>query len=588
MKIRGKLFSGFFVVVAIGIFLGALGLYSDLRLVSLSEDILYFADIRTSISSILNSHYIWRHGLSETVYSGAAFTGSLNFNTCSLGQWLSGDESKELTDTEVISMIDQIIEPHQFIHNKAGEIIGHLENGEQDEAEKIFREEVLPKTLEVISGLEVMQNRYSVLLDGKISEVYNTGLMFQSVIMVFIIIALITCILLAVIITSIITKPVVQIAKTIKKVAEGDLTSSMQIKTKDEIGDLVRDFNYTVDKIKTLVLGIKSEADTLSQIGSTLASDMNETAAAVNEITANVKSIENQVMNQSASVTETDATMEQIAENIDKLKNHVEKQTGSVEQSSSAIEQMLANIQSVTKTLVVNSENVDELIEASEVGRTGLQNVFSDIQEIAKESEGLLEINKVMESISSQTDLLSMNAAIEAAHAGDSGKGFAVVAGEIRKLAESSGEQSKTISTVLKKIKSSIDKISASTNIVLKKFEAIDTGVKTVADQEGNIRNAMEEQNHGSRQILEAIGILNENTQLVKNEVDEMLEGAREVIKEANNLKKTTEEISGGMSEMASGADQINSAVNNINDLSNKNRESTSHLITEVSRFKVV
>jgi methyl-accepting chemotaxis protein len=248
---------------------------------------------------------------------------------------------------------------------------------------------------------------------------------------------------------------------------------------------------------------------------------------------------------------------------------------------------MLANIQSVTNTLIKNTDNVHELMEASEVGKTGLQEVAQDIQEISRESEGLLEINAVMENISSQTNLLSMNAAIEAAHAGEAGKGFAVVADEIRKLAESSSEQSKTISTVLKKIKTSIDKITQSTDNVLNKFGAIDGAVNIVADQEGNIRNAMEEQGQGSKQILDAIGKLNDITQQVKGSSLEMLEGSKEVIKEGGNLEKATEEITGGMNEMAAGADQINIAINQVNDLSTKNRENIDILVREVSRFKV-
>src|SRR5215510_4238466 len=203
---------------------------------------------------------------------------------------------------------------------------------------------------------------------------------------------------------------------------------------------------------------------------------------------------------------------------------------------------MLANIQSVTQTLVKNKDNVEELLQASEVGRSGLQDVAGDIQEIARESEGLLEINSVMENIASQTNLLSMNAAIEAAHAGEAGKGFAVVADEIRKLAESSSVQSKTISTVLKKIKSSIDKITSSTDNVLKKFEAIEGSVKVVADQEDNIRNAMEEQGQGSKQVLHAISNVNEITRKVEASADEMLGGSKEVIRESANLEKATQE----------------------------------------------
>jgi methyl-accepting chemotaxis protein len=248
---------------------------------------------------------------------------------------------------------------------------------------------------------------------------------------------------------------------------------------------------------------------------------------------------------------------------------------------------MLANIQSVTNTLVKNAANVKELIASSEAGHDSLQEVVQNIQEIEKESAGLLEINSVMENIASQTNLLSMNAAIEAAHAGEAGKGFAVVAGEIRKLAESSSNQSKTISTVLKKMKSSIDKITSSTNKVLKGFELIAEDVKTVADQEENIRNAMEEQNEGSKQILTSISSMNEITQQVRSGSEEMLRGSKEVINEGKNLDTVTHEIAGGMNEINTGADQINLAVRNVNDLSNKNRESIKSLVEEVSKFKV-
>ena len=324
-------------------------------------------------------------------------------------------------------------------------------------------------------------------------------------------------------------KPIVTVADTLKDIAqgEGDLTRTVNVHSKDEVGDLAKYFNQTLDKIKNLVIIIKNEAEKLSDIGSDLSSNMTETAAAVNEITANIQSIKSRVINQSASVTETNATMEQVTVNINKLNGHVENQTKNVSQSSAAIEEMVANISSVTDTLIKNGENVKTLQDASEIGRTGLQDVAQDIQEISRESEGLLEINSVMENIASQTNLLSMNAAIEAAHAGEAGKGFAVVADEIRKLAESSSEQSKTIGNVLKKIKDSIDKITKSTENVLERFEAIDANVKTVAQQEESIRGAMEEQGQGSRQVLEGVGNVNEITRLVKSSSQEMLQGAR-------------------------------------------------------------
>jgi len=394
---------------------------------------------------------------------------------------------------------------------------------------------------------------------------------------------------IAIFISRSISKPIIRVADTLKDISEGegDLTRAITINSKDEIGSLAHYFNMTLEKIKKLVKTIKGEAIALTNIGTELAGNMSNTATAVSQITANVQSIKGRVINQSASVTETNATMERITLNINKLNEQVEKQAGSVSQSSSAIEEMLANIQSVTQTLVKNMENVNALTSASEIGRTGLSEVAEDVKEISRESEGLLEINAVMENIASQTNLLSMNAAIEAAHAGESGKGFAVVADEIRKLAENSSEQSKTISTVLKKMKSSIDKITISTDNVLGKFETIALDIKVVADQEENIRIAMEEQSYGSKQILDALGNLNDITQQVKDGSMEMLEGSNEVIQESKNLEKVTQEITGGMNEMAAGADQINSSVNSVNDLSAKNRENINILMKEVSRFKV-
>jgi methyl-accepting chemotaxis protein len=411
--------------------------------------------------------------------------------------------------------------------------------------------------------------------------------------MIFTIVFAIVMVLVASIVVSaiinFILRPLLRLSQILKDISqgEGDLTLSIPVKGNDVIADIGKYFNQTLVKIKNMVLSIKKESTVLSDIGNDLASNMNETAAAVHQIAANVSSIKERVKNQTDSVNETNATMERLVADINQLDGQIKNQSANISQASSAIEEMVANIRSVTETLVKNGENVKTLMASSEVGRAGLQDVSQDIQEIARESEGLLEINSVMENIASQTNLLSMNAAIEAAHAGEAGKGFAVVADEIRKLAENSSEQSKTIGTVLKKIKESIDKITQSTENVLSKFEAIDSSVKTVADQEDIIRNAMEEQGIGSKQILEGVSNVNEITRHVTSSAQQMLEEAKRVIQESKDLERQTHEINSGMSEMVQGTEQINIAVHHVNEISSKNREGTNILIKEVSRFKV-
>ncbi|MHB9295064.1 hypothetical protein PilKf_00805 [Pillotina sp. SPG140] len=386
-----------------------------------------------------------------------------------------------------------------------------------------------------------------------------------------------------------ISTTIVQTTKMLRAISEedGDLTQRLTTMSKDEPGDMAKYFNRMIDKIKALIFVIKDESTTLSQTGDELAAHTTETAAAVTEITANIQSIKSRVLNQSASVTQTAVTMNRIVDHINMLGKLVENQTASVSKSSASVEKMVANIQSVTQTLVRNVNNIVGLSESSEIGRKGLEEVAADIQKIAEESAGLLEINAVMENISSQTNLLSMNAAIEAAHAGEAGKGFAVVANEIRKLAESSSSQSKTISVVLKKIKDSIDKITRSTEGVLSKFEVIGSGIQTVTEQEKAVKDAMEEQEVGSKIILEAISQLKEMTEQVKQNANEMMQGSREVIGESRSLEQLTEEITGGVNEIATGAEQINSSMDRVAGISIDNRERISALVAEVSKFKV-
>jgi methyl-accepting chemotaxis protein/CheY-like chemotaxis protein len=249
---------------------------------------------------------------------------------------------------------------------------------------------------------------------------------------------------------------------------------------------------------------------------------------------------------------------------------------------------MTANIQSVTKTLVQNTENLEILAEASENGKTGLQTVAGNILEIARESEGLLEINTVMASIASQTNLLSMNAAIEAAHAGAAGKGFAVVADEIRKLAESSGKQSKTTGVMLKKIKALIDSISKSSNDVLTRFDAIDSSVKTVSEHGLNIRNAMEEQEAGGKQILESINRLKDITHLVKNGSNEMSDSGDELTKKTSEFINISNQVVNTMNKIVGGAmSDIQLAIKHVDEMSIENNRNFIDLKEETEKFKV-
>jgi len=367
-----------------------------------------------------------------------------------------------------------------------------------------------------------------------------------------------------------------------------DLTRRINVGSVDEIGTVSGMVNAFCEHLSDGISVIKNKVNALTNTGYELSINMEKTSKAVGDISTNFRDIQDLEKRQKAESAEVDKALDNIKSNIDFLKKTIDDQTDSVNASSSAIEEMTANIHSVSQTLAENSKNVDNLTEASEHGRSAVQAVVQEIQEIAKDSEGLLEINAAMNKIASQTNLLSMNAAIEAAHAGEVGKGFAVVADEIRKLAESSGQQSKTTSTMLKKVKASIDNITKSSDEVLARFGAIDTSVKTVAEHEMNIRHAMEEQETGSKQILDAIGRLKEITIDVQKGSENMSKSGDDLDKETDEFIKISNEALKGMNEVINGAlKEIEIAVNHVTEMSVENNKNFEGLKLETEKFKV-
>ena len=441
----------------------------------------------------------------------------------------------------------------------------------------------------IASYAKMKTTGWTVIIAAPVNEFMGTVNTLQTSMIVIGVVILLTALLIVYLIARTIIKPIQTAVSALQNIAhgEGDLTVRLPVQGNDEITDMAEYFNETIAKIGVSIQQVGVNSNTMEEIGDELASNMTETASAVNQISANIDGVKQQAMTQAASVTETAATIEEIVRTIKQLNGSIETQAASVAQSSSSVEQMVANIASIGQTLGKTDEVIRSLTTATGDGKATLVTSNTVTQKIAEESGSLMEASNVIQHIASQTNLLAMNAAIEAAHAGEAGKGFAVVADEIRKLAEDSAMQGKTITATLKTLSGEIETLSASSKTVEEKFNAIFTLAEQVKEMSARLTEAMREQENGSKEVLTAIKSINTVTIEVQAGSEEMLKGGEGVASEMQKLDSLTRIITDSMNEMASGAVQINNAVQEVSEITQRNKRSIQNLAQEVSKFKV-